>query len=229
MKNATIVNGNYNFLLIVLSALLVLSIYSAQFLTYKEVAIGRYVMSAGTFLVPFYYLLGDMITELFGFRMTRKLIWLSLICTFLFSALVQGLSCLPPPLGWHYQQDFSYVFGHLIRISVADFIGIFAGGFVNSIAISKWKVLVRGRYYWWRSLTSSFVGQLVYIVLAVPLMLYGAVSNLHLMEIMLASLIVKSILIVVAVLPVSFLVGVIKVTQHLDVYDHGVNYNPFKM
>lgn len=221
-KNASIV-------LPTLSVFLVLSIFSVSFMSYKLVAVGSHVMSAATFVVPLWYLLGDVTTEIYGYKVTRKLIWISLTVTLLFSVILEGLIYLPSPASWQYQADYDHILGHLVRISLSDFIGIFVGGFVNSIALSKWKILLKGKYYWCRSLASSIVGQAVYIVIALTMIFYGMVSNKDLLEIMLASLIAKAIIIVIAVGPVAFCVNLIKTIEKTDVYDYGVNYNPFKI
>lgn len=211
-----------------LATFFVLTLFSAQFLSYKMVSVDKFVMSAATFVVPLWYLLGDAITELYGYRITRKLIWVTMITTIIFSILLQSLIHLPSPTGWKYQPDFDYVLGHLLRIALADFVGIFLGGFINSIALSKWKILFKGKYYWSRSLASSIVGQAVYILIALPYIFYGMVSTKVLLEIMLASLIAKSLIVILAIGPISLLVKVLKVVEKTDPYDYHINYNPFK-
>lgn len=218
-----------NILLPTLAMFLVLSLFTTEFLSYKLISIGGYVMSAASFSIPLWYLFSDMITELYGYQMIRKLIWVSLISIFLFALLMQGLILLPSPKNWMHQPHYNHVIGRLFKITVANFIGIFLSGFLNSILLSKWKILLKGKYYWCRCLGASIVGYIVYIVVVPTILFYGLVAETHLVQIMIASLITKIIVTAIAATPISLLVRIIKNHFKMDVDDHEVSFNPFKM
>lgn len=216
-------------LLLTVSVFFVVSLFCVSFMSYKLVSVGHFVMSAATFVVPLWYLCGDMITELYGYKLTRKLIWITAFISIFFSAFLILLIHLPSPAKWRYQPYYNYIIGHILRINLSDMLGILCGGFINSIVLSKWKIFIKGRFYWFRSLCSSMIGQAVYIIIALPIIFYGMVSFKDMIEIMIASFTGKAIIILVTIWPVSFLVRLLKDTQQLDKYDYGVNYNPFKL
>lgn len=227
-KNFTSSKESPGVVLSILAILLALSLYSAQFLSYKLVTVGNHIMPASGFVIPLWYLFGNVATEIYGYKASRKLVWLSLIATLLFLAFLEGLIRLPPPGDWQYQFYYDYVIGHLIKVFLAGFIGIFVGGFVSNALLSKWKILAKGKYYWFRSLISSIVGQAIYIVIALIPIFYDLVSTKELIGIMLISLLAKVIIVAILISPIAFMVNKLKKLENTDVYDYSVSYNPFK-
>ena len=202
--------ASYPRFIFLFAALYAISLFATQFLSYKIVSVGPYVMSAATFAVPVWYLIGDIITEIYGYEVTKKLIIGSIIACIFFSIFLEFLIVLPSPATWTHQKDFDYVVGSIARVALANAMGSLIGGVVNSFALAKWKLLLKGKYFAIRSLGSSIIGQIIFIVLALPIVFWGKVSMTEMLQIMMASLIIKIIILLVGVYPTSLVVLILK-------------------
>jgi queuosine precursor transporter len=186
-------------------------------------------MSVSTFIFPFSYFFGDIITEVYGYKISRQLVWTGLAAMAVFCILGALLSYTPAPPYWHLQKAYGEVLRPLPRVFIGDLIAMNVGTFVNIYAISKWKILTRGKYFWLRSLGSSAIGEGIFTILAFGIVL-GAVMPFHqLLEAMFLSYIFKFFFIVVAVVPATFIVSFLKSKEGIDIYDYETNFSPFRI
>ena len=84
--------------------------------------------------------------------------------SFIFAFSCAGMISFKTPSGWAYQESYDQVLGKLPRVAIASFLAIFVGAFINAYAISKWKILLRGRYFWLRSLGASAIGEFIFTI-----------------------------------------------------------------
>jgi len=197
-------------------------------LAYKFVKIHSLFFSAETLIFPITYTITDMIGEVYGYREARKLIWIVLFCDFLFALTTSLLVMIPSPT-LQIQNIYNFVFSDLLRGSTAEIFGVLCGIFTNIYAISKLKILVRGKYFWLRSIGSSTIGEAVLVLIAMPIMFLGKISISQLFVLMLFSYLYKIVFAIVAAYPATVMVRAIKKVEKLDVYDYGVNFNPFSV
>lgn len=198
-------------------------------LAHRLILIGNIVGSAATFIFPITYLCSDIVAEIYGYKVARQLIWCGLLCEILFAVSINLLIKLPAPIDWKLKSDYDIVLSPLLRICVSSFVSMGTGSFINIYLLTKWKILLKGRFFWLRSLLSSTIGELVFTVIAVLIIFYGNVPNHSLFNIMVTSYLFKVIFSPFAVLIANEFVRIIKKIENVDIYDYGTNFNPFKL
>jgi uncharacterized integral membrane protein (TIGR00697 family) len=198
-------------------------------LIYKIITIGPFSASASTLIMPFWFVMGDVIAEVYGYKVARHVIWMALICQFIFAFACATLITLHAPSGWSHQEAYNQVLGKLPRVALASFLAIVSGAFINAYAISKWKILLRGKYFWLRSLVASSVGELVFTVVAYLTEFLGVTPLPDLLHLMIISYAIKLLLNPILVIPSSIAAFILKRLDNVDAYDFSTNFNPFKM
>ena len=215
----------YNFLCMIYVAALLAS----DTVVYKLFTFHDLTVSVGTLLFPITYLFGDVVAEVYGYQLSRQLIWYALFCELFFCCLVKFGISLPGPLDWHNQNSYKIVLGLMFNVSLAHIISEPIGALVNAYAITKWKILTRGRFFWLRSLGATALGEMIFSIIA-PLVVFAAVLPFsQIMHIMGSTYFVKLIFTVISTVPGMILVGVLKKSENLDVYDYKTDFNPFKL
>lgn len=202
---------------------------STVVLIYKIISIGPFSASASTIIMPLWFVISDVIAEVYGYKIARQMIWLAIICQFLFAFVCAGLISVSSPLGWSHQEAYDQILGKLPRVALASFLAIVIGAFLNAYAISKWKILLHGKYFWLRSLGASSVGELVFTVVAYLVEFLGVVPFSQLLHLMVISYVVKLVLNPILVVPSSFAAFLLKKVEGIDIYDIGINFNPFQL
>lgn len=195
---------------------------------YKIITIGPFSASASTLIMPLWFVMGDMIAEIYGYKIAKQMIWLAIICQGIFAFTCVGLISLDTPVNWPYQHAYDQVFGKLPRVVLASFLAIVSGAFINAYAISKWRILLRGKYFWLRSLGASAIGELVFTIVAYLTEFLGVVPLSDLLQLMIISYVIKLILNPILVVPISFITFVLKKIEGVKDYDFGVDFIPLK-
>lgn len=136
-----------------------------------------FLFAGATLTIPIGFFLGDVIAEIYGYYVARQLVFIFIICSFLFS-LIMGLVYAPSPPFWTLQNAYILVLGHSLQISFASAAGIIIGGNVNAYTVSKWKILLNGRYFGMRSLGASSIGEFIFVLIALPLSQYNNAISL---------------------------------------------------
>lgn len=116
-------------------------------LIYKLIKIGPISISVSSLIIPVWFLTGDIIAEIYGYHISKKLIWTALICQFIFAFICAAVIKLPSPPHWMYQADYEHIVGNFPRVVLASFLAILCGALINARIISKWKVLLNGRFF----------------------------------------------------------------------------------
>lgn len=192
--------------------------------------IGLMPFGAGVLFFPLSYVIGDVLTEVYGYARARRCIWAGFVAT-LFMALMSWIVvALPPASDWPGQAAYESVFGQVPRIVLASVIAFWAGEFANSYVLARMKVLTRGRHLWSRTIGSTVVGQGIDSLLFYPLAFYGAPG--WPVEALLWVMLVQFVLKVgweVLLTPVTYaVVGFLKRREGVDVYDEGTDFTPFR-
>lgn len=194
---------------------------------YRETSIGAYILPGSTFIYPITYTLADIITEVYSYTIMRKVIWAGIICDFVFSLSILAVMHLPHPVGWTHESAYDDVFGKLLRFNLACAIALFVGAFGNAYMIAKWGAIVRGKYFWLRSLGSSAVGQAIYLVVALTISFYGDIPFLDLVNMIILHYLFNVIYIMIAVIPASIGVYFLKKHESINIQEKK-NFTPFK-
>lgn len=196
---------------------------------YKIVKIGAITTTASTLIIPLWFLTGDIIAEVYGYNTSKQIIWITLIFQFLFALICASIIQLPSPSDWIYQSAYSQVLGKLPRVVIASFLAVVSGAFVNAYVISKWKVLLKGKYFWLRSLGSSVIGELVFVLFAISIEFLGNVPLTTLFQLMAVSFLTKAMLSPILIIPSSILANFIKKIEGFEIFDYDIEFNPFKI
>jgi hypothetical protein len=186
---------------------------------------------AGVLFFPVSYVFGDILTEVYGYKRARRVIWAGFgglaFASFMAWVVVQ----LPPAGFWKNQQAYEIAFGSTWRIALASMFAYFCGEFVNSYTLAKMKILTQGRHLWSRTIGSTVVGEGVDSALFYPLAFYnsGLIPNEVLPGIMLAQFVGKVAVEVVFTPFTYWIVGVLKRAEQEDYYDRDTNFTPFSL
>src|SRR6185437_539094 len=164
------------------------------------------IFSAGIFLISLVHVVLDIISERYGYDFAKKIIFLGLVCQFIFALFCSYLITIPSPSFWHYQADYDQVLGKLIRVFMGSFLGTFIGMLINAKLISKWKILVKGKYFWMRCIGASAVGQLLFSIITITYDMYGIQPLDTIIGIIIPSYFLKMLFTCFAATPASVIV-----------------------
>ncbi|MGP1718652.1 MAG: queuosine precursor transporter [Methylophilus sp.] len=193
--------------------------------------IGSLTFGAGIMFFPISFIFGDILTEVYGYAASRRVIWTGFICLAFASLMAWVIVALPPAPEWHDQAAYQSVFGSTARIAIASLVSFVAGEFVNSFVLAKMKVLTQGRWLWSRTIGSTLFGEAVDTILFFPLAFYGSgeFPDAMMPQIVLAQFVAK-VLVEVAFTPVTYkIVAFLKRAENEDYYDTHTDFSPFKL
>jgi queuosine precursor transporter len=193
--------------------------------------VGTLTFGAGVLFFPISYVFGDVLTEVYGYARTRKVIWAGFAGLAFASAMASVVVALPPAPFWHHQGAYEVAFGSTWRIVVASAVAYFCGEFVNSYVLAKMKILTAGKWLWTRTIGSTIFGEAVDSALFYPLAFYGAgiIPDDKLPLVMMAQFVTK-VGVEVVFTPVTYkIVGWLKRVENEDYYDRKTDFNPFTL
>jgi len=145
----------------VMGMLFVATLLISNIAAQKLFAFGPVAFTAGAIIFPLSYILGDCLVEIYGYARTRRIIWTGFFCNILMAVVLWIAIKLPPAPGWPLQEEFSKVLGLVPRIVVASILGYWCGEFTNSYVMARMKVRTKGKWLPVRTISSTFIGQLV--------------------------------------------------------------------
>jgi len=190
---------------------------------------GLYI-TGGTFIYFLSPLIVDVVAEVYGYRAARQILWLGFAAIIFFSIVIAICIRTPyPPFWGHMAMAYSTALHSLARTTIVGLIATMIGQFTNIYLISKWKILCRGKYFWLRSVGSSIIGDTLTVVLAILGIFWGRIPPHAFMSILLPELIVMIVFSMVGAIPAWLLANLTAKAENLNVYDVGVNFNPFKV
>lgn len=213
------------------AVLLISNIASAA----KIVNLGLPVLTfdAGTLLFPISYIFGDVLVEVYGYRRSRRVIWAGFGSAALLSLTLAIVRLLPGDADWMATvgpSAFDGVLGTLAsgRLVVASLVAYFCGEFSNAYIMANMKIRLQGRWLWARTISSTLVGELVDTLLFVCIAFLGVYPLALVLQIIISNYLFKCT-VEVAATPLTYrLVGFLKRSEGVDVYDHGTDFNPFR-
>jgi queuosine precursor transporter len=195
----------------------------------KVCRIGGYSVGAGVFFFPVSYIFGDILTEVYGYARTRRVIWAGFGALIFASVMSQGVLALPPAPDWPHQAAYEIVYGSTPRIVAASLAAFWAGDFINSFVLAKMKLKTEGRFLWMRTIGSTVVGQGVDSLIFYPLAFLGSWPPQLVVAVMVSNFFVK-VGVETLMTPVTYLVvGFLKRAEREDFYDRGTDFNPFTL
>jgi len=213
-----------------ITALFVVVLIISNIASTKVVLFGPFTFDGGTLLFPLAYIFGDVLTEVYGYKKSRRVIWTGFFLL-LISTLTFGLvNTLPAPTDEFSQKSaeaFSTILGLVPRIVLASLVAYFVGEFVNSYILARLKVATNGRWLALRTIGSTLVGQGLDTAIFLLVAFYGVWDNSLLWTVFVSNYIFK-VGIEVLFTPLTYAaVGFLKHNEQEDYYDRNTNFNPF--
>lgn len=193
--------------------------------------LGTLTFGAGVLFFPISFIFGDILTEVYGYAASRRVIWAGFAGLAFASVMAWMIVALPPAPFWQNQHEYEVAFGSTWRIALAGLVAFAVGEFVNSYIMAKMKVMAAGKHLWQRTITSTVFGEAVDTVMFVPLAFWntGIIPNDKIPLVTGAQIIAK-ILVEVAFTPlVYWVVAFLKRAENEDYYDRHTDFNPFKL
>jgi len=188
-----------------------------------------FTFDGGTLLFPLSYIFGDILTEVYGYKRSRKVIWLGFFCTFLMSAVFIIVGKLPPAQGWVNQDAYDKILGLTPRIVIASLIAYFAGEFSNSFTLAKMKILTKGKWLWTRTIGSTVVGELVDSLLFIIIAFTGILPSYLILTLIISNYLFKTGVEIVFT-PLTYkVVSWLKNNEQENYFDYNTNFNPFRL
>lgn len=198
-------------------------------LVYRMTTFCSLTITAGIYIMPVYYFLEDMIAELYGYERARQVIWSVQVSALIFSIIISLADQLPTPSNWQHAAAYTTVFAHVFRtILGGGLVAMLGGAFFNSYILSKWKILVQGRFFFVRSVGSCALGQLFQTTAGCFTLYLTILPFKMILKILLPLYFIQLIGCIIIAIPGSFLVAYIKRLEGFEIYDYGISYNPFK-
>ncbi len=195
----------------------------------KVCSLGGISFGAGVLFFPISYLFGDILTEVYGYARSRRVIWSGFAGLGFAAFMSWGIRVLPPAPDWPHQAAYDTIFGQTPRIVVGSLCAFWAGEFANSFVLAKMKIMTDGRYLWTRTIGSTIAGEAVDTLIFYPVAFFGYWPISLLLKVMMANYVIKVAWEALAT-PVTYkVVSFLKRAEHEDFYDRGTNFNPFTL
>jgi queuosine precursor transporter len=213
----------YDLLMVAFVTVLICS----EFIAAGKVAhFGAFKFGAGVVFFPLSYLFGDILTEVYGYARSRKVIWAGFSALVFATIMTWVILYLPPATSWSHQEAWETVFSNSWRIVAASLTAFLVGEWVNSVVLAKMKVMTGGRHLWSRTIGSTIAGELVDSAIFYPLAFLNIWTTSDVIQVMFTNYFLK-VLTEVVLTPVTYLVvGFLKRAEHEDYYDIGTNFSP---
>ena len=189
---------------------------------------GTVTFGAGILFFPLSYVLGDVLTEVYGYARARRVVWVGFAASIFAATMSFVVVTLPPDPGWKGQAALAEVFGQVPRIFLASILAFWAGEMANAFVLARLKLLTGGRMLWTRTIGSTVVGQGVDTLIFYPLAFWGLWEPSLVLSVMATNYALK-VLWEALLTPVTYkVVAWFKDAEGLDVFDTETDFTPFK-
>ena len=193
----------------------------------KIVDLKWFTFDGGTLLFPLSYIFGDILTEVYGYKSSRSVIWMGFFMALLMSIVFIVVGKLPAASGWNNQAAYDAILGLTPRIVCASLIAYFFGEFSNSFVLAKMKILTKGKWLWTRTIGSTVVGELVDSTLFIMIAFFGILPGSLLLTLIISNYLFKTA-VEILFTPVTYkVIKFLKIKESEDYYDINTNFNPF--
>ena len=216
----------YSHWFVIVVAVFVTCLITANIIAVKLVDLFGLILPAAVFIFPLSYITGDVLTEVYGYRQARKVIWLGFLCNVIVVGAIWIAQVLPAASFWDAQKAYERILGYTPRILMASFLAYLVGEFANSFVLAKMKIATQGRWLWLRTIGSTLVGQGLDSVVFIALAFAGTIPVHVLTQAMVTQWLAKSAY-EAAVTPFTYLVvNFLKRKEGMDTYDYDTRFNP---
>lgn len=214
---------------VLVAALFVTCLITANIIAVKLIQLGALILPAAVIIFPISYIVGDVLTEVYGYRQARRVIWLGFFCNLIAVAAIWAGGMLPAAGFWDGQIAYDRILGFTPRLLAASFIAYLIGEFSNAYILAKMKIATQGRWLWTRTIGSTLVGQGLDSAVFIALAFGGVIPIEGLITAIVTQWLFKSAYEAAATPLTYWVVNFLKRQEQLDVYDEDTRFNPFLM
>jgi queuosine precursor transporter len=220
---------SYSTWFLLVASIFITCLITANIIAVKLVDIAGLIVPAAIIIFPVSYIVGDILTEVYGYRRARRVIWLGFICNLLAVVAIVIGQALPAAGFWDAQAAYERILGYTPRLLIASFVAFLVGEFANAYVLSRMKVATRGRWLWARTIGSTIVGEGLDSVIFIFIAFWGTSPESALFSAMLTQWLFKVGYETIAT-PITYLVvNFIKRREGIDTYDHNISFNPLSL
>lgn len=210
-------------------AVFITCLITANITAVKLVEVSGLVVPAAIIIFPISYVIGDVLTEVYGYRRTRLVIWLGFLCNLITVGAIWLGQVLPAASFWDGQAAYEWILGYTPRLLAASFLAYLVGEFANAFVLAKMKIATRGRWLWTRTIGSTLVGQGLDSLVFITLAFVGTIPRTRLLSAIVTQWLAKTAY-EAAVTPLTYaVVNFLKRREGMDVYDYGTDFNPLSL
>lgn len=220
---------NSSKLFVIIACLFVTSLLLSNIIAGKLIAIGGMTLPGAVILFPLAYIFGDILTEVYGYGRARMVIWTGFVCNILMVGVFTLVMVIPSPDFFEAEGAFATVLAMTPRIVLASLLAYLLGEFANAIVLSRMKILTRGRWLWTRTIGSTLIGEGLDTIVFITVCFMGMVPHGILMQMVLYQYLFKVAFELLATPLTYAVVAYLKRREGVDIYDHGISYNPFQL
>jgi uncharacterized integral membrane protein (TIGR00697 family) len=210
----------------VITALFVAVLLISNIADTKAISLGFLSFGGGTILFPITYILGDVLTEVYGFKHAKRVLWTGFAAAILMALTFFLVGVAPSAADWPFQESYMNILGLAPRIVAGSLVAFLVGGFVNSIILAKLKIVTSGKYLWIRTISSTLVGQLLDTTIFMLIAFYGIWPADLLVSVIVSGYLLKVATEILFTPVTYFVVNVLKKSEHSDHYDKKTVFNP---
>ncbi len=220
---------------VIVTAVFVTCLITANIIVVKPVSLGINIfgqslsLPAAIIIFPLSYIVGDILTEVYGYRLARRVIWLGFLCNLIAVIAIWLGQQLPPSSVWEGQEAYERTLGYVPQILTASFLAYLVGEFSNSFILAKMKIRTKGRWLWMRTIGSTVVAQALDAAVFIPLVYIGRFDLSFIVMTTLAHWLAKVGYETVATPFTYAIVNFLKRKEAIDTFDYETNFNPFSM
>jgi uncharacterized integral membrane protein (TIGR00697 family) len=221
----------------VVTALFVTTLIVSNIIAVKLISVWTLVLPAAVILFPIAYIIGDVLTEVYGFARARQVIWTGFFCNLIAVLAIWLAGRLVPPPFWTLgvfdspqtaQQAYDAILGFAPRLLLASFLAYLVGEFLNSIVLAKLKVKTEGRYLWVRTIASTIVGQGADSLVFITIAFWGVFPAFALGQAILSQWLFKVAFETLATPFTYWVVNALKRSEGVDIFDTDTDFSPIK-
>ena len=216
---------NVSYRLVIITAVFITCLITANIIAVKVISLGVFLLPAAIFVFPISYIFGDVLTEVYGYRTARRVIWLGFGCNLVFVFFAWIGQLLPAADFWTAQGSYETILGFTPRLLAASLCGYLVGEFANSFVLARMKILTQGRWLWSRTIGSTVIGEGLDTVIFITLAFLGTGSPVGTM--IWHHWLFKTGIEVIATPATYAIVSWLKRREGIDTYDYATKYNPF--
>jgi uncharacterized integral membrane protein (TIGR00697 family) len=214
---------------LIVTALFVTSLITSNIIAVKLISIAGLILPAAVIIFPVSYILGDVLTEVYGYRQARLVIWIGFACNLLAVIAILIAGALPAAVFWQDQSAFDAILGLAPRILVASFAAYLVGEFTNAYVLARMKVATQGRWLWTRTIGSTLIGQGLDSLVFISIAFAGIIPPQAMLAAIVTQWLFKSAYETLATPITYWVVGYLKRVEGVDTFDYETRFQPFSL